>query len=666
MFLVLAAATGTALQAQCYELLWAEEFNYVGYPDPAIWTAEEGGGGWGNNELQYYTVNDTDNAFVENGMLTITARKEIIQNNNYSSARLITQGKFNVQYGRIEARMKLPFGQGMWPAFWMLGESFPEVGWPACGEIDIMEMVGGDGRENTVHGTVHWDNNGNYAQYGGSYTLSSGTFADDFHTFAIEWDESAITWFVDDIQYHVISITPAALSEFRENFFILLNLAVGGNWPGAPNAATEFPQTLEVDYVRVYKKSAEIAQIEITGPAELPQNASAAVFSLPYSPGLAYSWSVPEDATILSGQDSSTVVVDWGCAEGQVSCEITGSCDTYAISKDIAIRNEIYGPMFVAENEENILFYTDSMTGSAYTWTVPADASIVSGQGTDSIRVNWGATFDNIQLSISSACGVNDLEFPVTIVGQYPFPDIHTPHPIPGVIDATAFDYGGAGISYEDDTPGNIGDGPRQDTDVDTEFNDSGTPNVGWIRNGEWLEYSVQVDSSAYYEITMRVATAISGGPFSLLFNGEERISGIEVANTGGWGSFTTINAGTVYLTTADTLMRVSFITGGFNLGKMTFTTTTEPDAVLVPETTVKPRLYPVPATNFLTLESEELFNEITIFDINGRRLMQLNQLHTTKETISLGDIPPGVLVLRMRTASGNIYHDRVLKLTRN
>ncbi len=236
--LVATVTTGVNAQAQCYELLWAEEFSYSGYPDSSIWSAEEGGGGWGNNELQYYTVNDTDNAIVENGVLTITARKETIQNNNYSSARLITQGKFNVQYGRIEARMKLPYGQGIWPAFWMLGENFNEVGWPACGEIDIMELVGGEGRDNTVHGTVHWENNGSHAEFGSSYTLSSGIFADDFHTFSIEWTETEIRWFVDDIQYHVISTTPSELSEFRNKFFLILNVAVGGNWPGAPNAST--------------------------------------------------------------------------------------------------------------------------------------------------------------------------------------------------------------------------------------------------------------------------------------------------------------------------------------------------------------------------------------------------------------------------------------------
>lgn len=666
MLLVVIVTAGTAVQAQCYELLWAEEFNYSGYPDPSVWTPEEGGSGWGNNELQYYTVNDTDNAIVENGMLTITARKETFQNKNYTSARLITRGKFNVQYGKIEARMKLPYGQGIWPAFWMLGESFSEVGWPACGEIDIMEMIGGDGRENTVHGTVHWDNNGNHAQYGSSYSLTTGTFADDFHTFAIKWNETEIRWFVDGIQYHVVDITPDGLSEFRDEFFILLNLAVGGNWPGYPDASTVFPQTLEVDYVRVYKKSEEIAEITITGEDVIPQKASATDFSVPYSPGLTYNWTVPEDATILSGQDSSTVTVNWGCGPGEITCEITGACDTYLLSKDIELKNEIYGPMFVAENQQNILFYTDSMVDSEFTWSVPGDATIISGQGTDSITVNWGNTFENVQLSISSTCGVNNLEFPVTIVGQYPYPDIQIPHQIPGVIEATAFDYGGAGVAYNDNTIGNLGDGPRQDTDVDTEYNDNGSPNVGWIRDGEWLEYTIRVDSSAYYEITMRVATATAGGPFSFQFNGEERLSGINVENTSGWDSFKTVTAGTVYLTTADTLMRVSFNSGGFNLGKMTFTTTTEPDGQVISESIARLRIYPVPATNFLTFESSDQVRAVTIYDINGRAVLQLKNINAHKETISISDLPPGVHMLKITTADGNSYYDRIIKLTYN
>ena len=234
-------------------LHWSEEFNYTGLPDPVYWNMETGGGGWGNNELQYYT-NRESNAKVENGVLTITAYEESYSNRNYTSARITTQNKFDFQYGRIEARIKLPYGQGIWPAFWMLGSNFGSAGWPACGEIDIMEMIGGTNNDNTTHSTIHWSNNDQHASYGESYTLPSGILADDFHVYAVEWDETKIKGFIDGTQYFVADITPSQLSEFHGDFFIILNVAVGGNWPGAPNASTVFPQTMQVDYIRVYKE----------------------------------------------------------------------------------------------------------------------------------------------------------------------------------------------------------------------------------------------------------------------------------------------------------------------------------------------------------------------------------------------------------------------------
>jgi beta-glucanase (GH16 family) len=237
--------------AQNYELVWSDEFDYSVLPDPGKWTFETGPA-WTNNELQYYT-NRLENAEVRDSILVITARKESYGGRDYTSARIVTYNDgLWWRYGKIEARIKLPYGQGIWPAFWMLGRNFSSVGWPECGEIDIMEMIGGEGRENTVHGTAHWDNNGSHASYGNSVTLSSGTFADDFHLFSIEWNAEKILWKMDGEQFHVIDITPAGLSEFQGEFFIILNLAVGGNWPGSPDATTVFPQELQVDYVRVY------------------------------------------------------------------------------------------------------------------------------------------------------------------------------------------------------------------------------------------------------------------------------------------------------------------------------------------------------------------------------------------------------------------------------
>ncbi|NMM48539.1 glycoside hydrolase family 16 protein [Marinigracilibium pacificum] len=240
----------TPLAYDGYTLVWQDEFD--GTALSSDWTHEIGTGsnGWGNNELQYYRSQNTS---VANGYLTIEAKKETFGGQQYTSSRIVTMGKQSFRYGRVDIRATLPKGQGIWPALWMLGSNFTTVGWPSCGEIDIMEMVGGGGKENTVHGTVHWDNAGSYASYGQSYTKGSGTFSDKFHVFSIIWDDTQIRWFVDDQLYNTIDITPAGLSEFKEEFFFIFNVAVGGNWPGSPDGSTSFPQQMTVDYVRVFQ-----------------------------------------------------------------------------------------------------------------------------------------------------------------------------------------------------------------------------------------------------------------------------------------------------------------------------------------------------------------------------------------------------------------------------
>ena len=235
------------------KLAWSDEFNGTSLNED-FWNYEIGNNnGWGNNELQYYKK---ENTTVKDGYLIIQAKNESAGNQIYTSSRLTTQNKYNFKYGRVDIRAALPKGQGIWPALWMLGKNFNTVGWPKCGEIDIMEMVGGSsgvGSDNTTYGTVHWDNAGQYAQYGGNTKLTSGIFNDEFHVFSIVWDSKKIVWYLDDKQFHVIDTTPAGLSEFQEEYFLLVNLAVGGNWPGKPDGTTVLPQHLVVDYIRVFQ-----------------------------------------------------------------------------------------------------------------------------------------------------------------------------------------------------------------------------------------------------------------------------------------------------------------------------------------------------------------------------------------------------------------------------
>ncbi len=253
-FLLFLTSIGVKSQDTKYQLVWADEFNHSAL-DTNFWTIEVNGHGGGNNELQYYTDKPSNIRF-EEGMLVIEAHKEQYLGKQYTSARIKTQKKAFWRYGRIEARMKLPYGQGMWPAFWMLGENISSLGWPKCGEIDIMEMIGGKANDSTVYSTLHWANieNGGHKQHGDTLKLNSGKLADDFHIYAAEWDENTIKAYCDSTCFFTININTPEMQAFHKDFFIILNYAVGGNWPGSPDETTVFPQKMLVDYVRVYKK----------------------------------------------------------------------------------------------------------------------------------------------------------------------------------------------------------------------------------------------------------------------------------------------------------------------------------------------------------------------------------------------------------------------------
>lgn len=237
------------------ELVMQDEFDTDGAPNNAIWGYDLGTGanGWGNNELQFYT-DRTENVKVENGYLLISAKKESYSGSSYTSARLTTKGLFDQAYGRFEARIRLPYGQGMWPAFWLLGADIDEVGWPKCGEIDIMEYRGQEPTK--VLGTVHGPGYFGATSISKSYSLVNDRFDADFHIFGIEWGPEYINYYVDDVLYN--QITPATVNGewvFDHPFYIIINLAVGGDFVGAPNSETVFPQTMLVDYVRVYKNN---------------------------------------------------------------------------------------------------------------------------------------------------------------------------------------------------------------------------------------------------------------------------------------------------------------------------------------------------------------------------------------------------------------------------
>jgi len=234
-------------------LVISDEFNVDGELNSSLWTYDIGRGdnGWGNNELQYYT-DRPENVKVENGMLHIIAREESFQGANFTSARIKTQGLFEQQYGRFEARIQLPWGQGIWPAFWLLGSNFDQVSWPQCGEIDIMEYRGQEPVR--VDGSIHGPGYSAGQAISKSYILENDRFDTGFHVFGIEWGPDFINFYVNDALYN--QIKPEDVPGewvFNQPFFIIMNVAVGGSYVGPPNAETQFPQTMLVDYIRVYE-----------------------------------------------------------------------------------------------------------------------------------------------------------------------------------------------------------------------------------------------------------------------------------------------------------------------------------------------------------------------------------------------------------------------------
>ncbi len=253
-----------------WQLVWQDEFNGV-HLDGGRWNYEIGGGGWGNNELEYYTDRE-DNVYVQDGQLVIEARREHYENREYTSARITTNSKGDWLYGKIEVRAKLPVGKGLWPAIWLLPTDWAYGSWAASGEIDIMELVGNNPFQ--VFGSIHFGGEFPHNVYkNGNFVLRDGSdFSDDFHVFSLIWEPADLRWYVDGKLYEEQSEWYSNNGDFPapfdKRFHLLLNVAVGGNWPGSPDASTEFPQRMYVDYVRVYSYKGERPSISITSPTE--------------------------------------------------------------------------------------------------------------------------------------------------------------------------------------------------------------------------------------------------------------------------------------------------------------------------------------------------------------------------------------------------------------
>lgn len=334
IYLLLLLMCCTSLFAQDWGLIWQDEFDYTGLPDEDKWTYDVGGNGWGNEEAQYYTEARSENAYVEDGNLIITARQEQYEGSDYTSARLLTRGKAAWRYGRIEVRAQLPEGRGVWPAIWMLPEQNNYGNWPASGEIDIMEYVGYNPEE--IHFNIHTEayNHSIGTNKGATTTLERPE--DQFYTYAVEWYEDSLKFFVDDELYFTFEkeSDDYAVWPFDKPFHAILNIAVGGTWGGAEGIDDSiFPQEMLVDYVRVYTYR------EHAGPFAISKTTEGG-------------GSVHSETDLSSIEDSTTVTLNAEPDEGYRFVRWSGDVEATSSSVDVLVRNDMQiEAVFVDENE---------------------------------------------------------------------------------------------------------------------------------------------------------------------------------------------------------------------------------------------------------------------------------------------------------------------------
>lgn len=469
-----------------YQLVWSDEFDGSSL-NTLNWSYDIGNGcpdlcGWGNNELQYYR---SQNVSVSGGYLIIEAREEAYAGYDYTSGKIHSRNKQDFLYGKIEASIKVPTGGGMWPAFWMMPTDSVYGGWALSGEIDIMETkndtsyVGG-----TIHYGGNWPNN---VYSGGSYSPGGVDFSEAFHVYSIEWEPDVIRWYVDGILYSTKTsaqwYSDAAPSNpqapFDQDFYIIMNTAVGGNYTGCTSSeciTASFPQQYQVDWVRVYQDTSNIAPIvSITNPAngaELPVG------------------DIVIDAT-ASDSDGSVSTVEF-----------------------------YEGANYLGE---------DTTSPYSFNWTSVGDGCYtITAKAIDDVG---GSRTDSVNITVGIGCG--QLPFygsPSAIPGRIETEDFDLGGEGVAYHDSDA---GNNGNQYR----------TLEDVDIENCSDTGGGYNTGWTAAGEWLEYTVDVAAAGEYTIEARVASNASGGTFHIEFDGVDKTGNINAPATGGWQSWTTVSA---------------------------------------------------------------------------------------------------------------------------
>jgi len=501
-----------------YQLAWSEEFHQgVGAkPDPTIWGYETGAGGWGNGELETY-VNDPEHAqIVAAPGATDGQALQILSTNThgYESVRMITAGKKTFQYGFFEARIKLPYGQGIWPAYWMLGANISQVGWPTSGEVDIMENIGKKSWEGHNLSSLHSaapDDPHPHANFtkNAPFDLPRGAaFHDDYHLFQMLWAKDSFSFYVDGALYE--TQTPAEYGKnpwpFNAPCFLILNTAIGGNWPGKPDATTVFPQRMLVDYIRVYQGA----------PA------------------------IPNTPKGLSTRptEGGQILLSWSGDIAATSYRVARS--TKRSDKDAPIiKTDIAATSFMDMGPAPAIkyYYTVAAVNAAGQSPRSRERAATASQA---VEAPYGAQ----------------------------------PRPVPGPVELEEYDKGGEGIGFHDSDGVNHGRASFRPSDgvaIEDCTDTGGGYSVGWTAAGQWLKYTVSA-AAGTYTVSSRVSAAGAGGHFHLEdASGKDLTGPITVPDTGGWQKWTTVSA-TVTLPAGRQVLKLVEDSGGYDLNRMVFT----------------------------------------------------------------------------------------------
>jgi beta-glucanase (GH16 family) len=513
--LSIVAGLGAAAPARAsWSLVWADEFNAATL-DATAWTPDIGTGcpslcGWGNGELEYYR---SQNVTLSGGNLVITARAESYGGAAYTSGKITTRGKKTFLYGRMEMRAKLPVGDGMWPAFWMMPQDNVYGGWASSGEIDIMEA---SNAMTSIAGTLHfggvWPDN---TSSGGSYSMGGGSFASAYHTYAIEWEPDVMRWYVDDVlfstktsaQWYSNAVPGNARAPFDQPFYIILNAAVGGYYTGCTSSScvtATFPQQYLIDYVRVYQ--------------DIPNNLPTVAITSPL-PGS----SLPAGDIVINATASDS--------DGTITT--------------VEFRNG------------TTLLGADTTAPYSFTWAaVPAGCATITAKAIDNLG---GVANSTVDLTIGAGCGQ------IGFTGD--------PFVLPGRIQAENYDGGGEGIAFHDLDATNNGGlyRPSEGVDIEACTDTGGGFNTGWTNPGEWMEYTVTAQGTGSYTLKARVSSLSGGGKFRVTFGGVDKTGEITVPTTGGWQTWTTVTT-TVMLDAGTQVMRFAPTASGFNFNWLELT----------------------------------------------------------------------------------------------